>query len=286
MIQRIWRQLETAGLSNSTVIATNKNQVHMIQNQLGQDIPLIIEPLRKDTFPAIALAATYLYSIQGVELDEAICVLSVDSYVDDNFFERIKDLKIILQYDNVDLVLVGVQPSYPSTKYGYVVPEAIKNNSWMKVSYFKEKPVEKEAKELIKQGALWNCGVFAFKLNYIIRLLSEKGLPTHYDELKENYHVLPEVSFDYEVVESANNIYVLSYEGNWKDLGTLNTIIDNLDSPLIGKGAISDDSTNTYVVNELDIPIAVLGVQNVIVVASPDGILVTKKIQIQILKSF
>lgn len=75
----------------------------------------------------------------------------------------------------MDLVLVGVQPSYPSTKYGYVVPEAIKNNSWMKVSYFKEKPVEKEAKELIKQGALWNCGVFAFKLNYIIRLLSEKA---------------------------------------------------------------------------------------------------------------
>lgn len=88
MIQRIWRQLETAGLSNSTVIATNKNQVHMIQNQLGQDIPLIIEPLRKDTFPAIALAATYLYSIQGVELDEAICVLSVDSYVDDNFLKE------------------------------------------------------------------------------------------------------------------------------------------------------------------------------------------------------
>lgn len=91
MVQRVWEQLEQTNLSASTVIATSKSQVDMIQNQLGNQVPLIIEPERRDTFPAIALAATYLYSVKGTNLEEVMAVLPVDPYVETSFLKKLKN---------------------------------------------------------------------------------------------------------------------------------------------------------------------------------------------------
>ena len=96
MVQRVWGQLKTVGLAESSVIATSKMQRDMIHSQIGMDVPLIIEPERRDTFPAIALAASYLYSIENVSEDEVIVVLPVDPYVEDRFFEKVKELENVL----------------------------------------------------------------------------------------------------------------------------------------------------------------------------------------------
>jgi mannose-1-phosphate guanylyltransferase len=279
MVQRVWRQLDAVGLSESAIVATSKSQLDMIQSQLGNQVSLIVEPHRQDTFPAIALAATYLYSVQGVSLNEVIAVLPVDPYVENEFFKKIHELENILETSGADLALLGVKPTYPSEKYGYIIPDQHAENpsSFLKVSHFKEKPSESKAKELIEQNALWNCGVFAFKLDYMISLMSDQGLPIQYEELLKKYDQLPKISFDYEVVEQANQIVALSYDGEWKDLGTWNTLTEEMDTPLIGKGIISDDSKNTHLINELDIPVTVLGLSNVVVAASPDGILVSDK---------
>ncbi len=278
MVQRVWEQLNDVGLSNSTVIATSKSQIDMIQNQLGNNVPLIIEPERRDTFPAIALAATYLYSVKGVSLNEIVAILPVDPYVEDSFFNRIKDLELTLTESEADLALIGVKPTYPSEKYGYIVPKSeTKNEKFLTVNHFREKPSEEVAKELISENALWNCGVFAFKLDYIINILVEMGLPIQYDELLKQYDRLPKNSFDYEVVEKAEKIVALPYEGDWKDLGTWNTLTEEMATNVIGKGIVSADCQNTHLINELDIPVAILGVSNAVVAVSPDGILVTDK---------
>lgn len=278
MVQRVWQQLGNVGLTDSTVIATSKSQVDMIQNQLGNNVPLIIEPERRDTFPAIALAATYLYSIKGVSLNEIVAILPVDPYVEDSFFNRIKDLEQIFTDIEADLALIGVKPTYPSEKYGYIVPKKeMDNDNFLTVSHFKEKPSEEVANELISENGLWNCGVFAFKLDYIISKLAELGLPIHYDELLKQYDRLPKNSFDYEVVEKAEKIVALSYDGDWKDLGTWNTLTEEMSTEVIGKGIVSADCKNTHLINELDIPVAILGVSNVVVAVSPDGILVSDK---------
>lgn len=278
MVQRVWGQLKSVGLDQSSVVATSKAQVDMIQNQLGFDVPLIAEPERRDTFPAIALAATYLYSIEGINTNEVISVLPVDPYVEDPFFHRVKELERVLSSSNADLALMGVKPTYPSSKYGYIIPKIDHNDdSFFNVSHFREKPTEKQAEELILQNALWNCGVFAFKLDYILTLLMEKGLPIQYEELLKQYSKLPKISFDYEVVEKAKHIVALPYDGYWKDLGTWNTLTEEMATNQIGKAIISEDSKNTHVVNELDLPITVLGVSNIVVASSPDGILVTEK---------
>ncbi|MCM3363559.1 sugar phosphate nucleotidyltransferase [Niallia sp. MER TA 168] len=278
MVQRVYGQLTKMNLNESTVIATSKSQVEMLKSQLDLDIPLIVEPTRRDTFPAIALAAVYLYSEQNANLNEVIGVLPVDPYVEDDFFHRITELEELLKETKADLALMGVRPTYPSSKYGYIVPKNKNyNENYIEVEYFTEKPTEENAEHLIKQSALWNCGVFAFTLEYIISKVKALGLPLKYSELFSQFNELPKSSFDYEVVENAKNIVALPYGGYWKDLGTWNTLTEEMSTNQIGKGVISDDCENVHLINELDLPVTMLGVSNLIVSASPDGILVSDK---------
>jgi mannose-1-phosphate guanylyltransferase len=277
MVQRVWGQINRVGLDQQAYIATGRSQVEVIQSQLGEDIRIIVEPSRRDTFPAIAIAAVYLYSEQKVPLDEVVAVLPVDPYVEDHFFYRVLELEESLRLSGADIGLLGVSPTYPSEKYGYIVPHNHIGQVYLQVSHFEEKPSEDRAKTLISQNALWNCGVFAFRLEYVIRKLADSHLPLQYDELVKNYNKLNNISFDYEIVEKASNIVVLPYDGYWKDLGTWNTLTEEMGSNQIGNVTISDDCANIHVINELEIPLTVLGVNDIVIAASPDGILVSDK---------
>lgn len=288
MVQRVWGQLGAAGLADSAVIATGRAQVDMVQSQLGPDVRLIVEPERRDTFPAIALAAGYLHSVAGVARDEVVMVLPVDPYVEDRFFRRAQSLETALRDSGAELALMGVVPSFPSTKYGYIIPEYAERltqrndgqndeSSFRGVRAFREKPDTETAQALMDQGALWNCGIFAFRLGFALDRLREMGFSENYQELLEQYGELPKNSFDYEVVEKTEHIVVVDYDGEWKDLGTWNTLTDEMTEPVSGRGILSADSVRTHVLNELDIPVAVLGCQDLIVAAGPDGILVTRR---------
>lgn len=278
MVQRVWGQLQNAGLAKLSIIGTSKMQRDMIHSQLGTNIPLIIEPERRDTFPAIALASSYLYSVQNTKEDEIVVVLPVDPFVEDNFFEKVKELEKILINSNAELALVGVKPTYPSSKYGYIVPKNTFNEeTYFTVDHFTEKPGEERAVTLIEMNALWNCGIFAFKLKYLLDILKDKNLPLEYDELLKKYSSLPKISFDYEVVEKANHIVALRYDGYWKDLGTWNTLTEEMATNQLGKGIIDETSINTHLINELDIPVTIIGAKDLVVAASPDGILVADK---------
>ncbi|XID91100.1 sugar phosphate nucleotidyltransferase [Paenibacillaceae bacterium WGS1546] len=278
MVQRVWRQITSVELGSSTLIATSKPQVDILHSQLGDEIEIIVEPSRRDTFPAIALSASYLHSVKQVGEEEIIIVLPVDPFVEASFFTVFKQLETALKTSQADLALIGVVPTYPSEKYGYIIPDpTLTEKKYLTVQSFKEKPNQAQARQFIDQHALWNCGVFAFRLKYLLNHLSRHDYPTEYYELLQQYHDLPKISFDYEIAEKAEKVVALPYEGIWKDLGTWNTLTEEMNSPLLGKGWVGVDSNNTHVVNELDIPIAVLGVPNVIVAASPDGILVADK---------
>lgn len=279
MVQRVWRQLQDAGLEQHTHIATSKAQVEILQNQLGYEARLVVEPERRDTFPAIALAATYLYSMEGIGLQETVVILPVDPYVEVDFFNKVQELDSILERSQADIALIGVRPTYPSEKYGYIIPRLHQEGSedYAEVKQFHEKPHEEEAAVMIEQAALWNCGVFAFKLDYLINLLISSNLPIQYEEMLKQYSKLTKISFDYQVVEKAEHLVVTPYEGSWKDLGTWNTLTDEMSSPILGKGIVSEDSLNTHLINELNIPVTILGLSNIVVATSPDGILVSDK---------
>ncbi|MED1723256.1 sugar phosphate nucleotidyltransferase [Brevibacillus parabrevis] len=280
MVQRVWRQLAANQFEDMAYISTSQSQVDLIYSQLGPDVPLILEPQKRDTFPAIALIASYLHSVKQLEPDEVVTVMPVDSFVEDHFFQKLKGLEKVIQQSGADLALMGVKPTYPSTKYGYVIPVQADNESgsFLQVARFTEKPSVETAVQLIAHGALWNCGVFAFRLGYMLQELQKKQLPTGYDQLVARYTALPKISFDYEVVEKAKHVVVVPYAGDWKDLGTWNTLTEEMSDSSVGRVHL-EESTNTHVINELDLPIVAIGVSDLVVAASPDGILVAAKEQ-------
>lgn len=279
MLQRVWGQLAQVGLQSASYVCASRAQQDIILSQLGE-VPVIEEPTRRDTFPAIALACTYLRQRAGAAADEVVAVLPVDHYVDDEYFVRIAGLEQVLKEAEADLALLGVEPTEATSKFGYIRVEQASRHassgSWWPVVGFEEKPNPQRAAQLIKEGALWNCGVFCFRLGYLEQVLTAKGYPTNYPDLVQQFAELPKRSFDYEVVEQATAIAVSPYQGMWEDLGTWGALSGKMDDTLVGPGeAVSCE--NTHVVNELGIPVVTMGLQNTMVVATPDGILVADK---------
>ncbi len=275
MVQRVYRQICKIDPDAKVTIATSKTQVSAIHNQLGMDVGISLEPCRRDTFPAIALATAYLHDVQGVSEEEAVVVCPVDPYVDESYFRALKELGDLAQKNTANLVLMGIEPTYPSEKYGYIIPCSKENVS--PVDTFKEKPDVKTAEDYIAKGALWNGGVFAYKLKYVLNRAHELIDFTDYYDLFDKYDTLTKISFDYAVVEKEDDIAVMRFAGEWKDLGTWNTLTEAMEENIIGKGIMDESCQNVHVINELDVPLLCMGLKDVVVSASPDGILVSDK---------
>lgn len=277
MIQRVCGQLDKAGLLPFTSIVTHKSQVEITRNHIGDHIPILEEPHKRGTFMAVALAASYLYSKLQAASDETIVVIPADLFAESEFFHLLCHLPEVLAQSGSDLALIGTTPNLPSTQYGYIVPRADEGKDYFDVARFVEKPNEENAVLLIGEKALWNCGVFAFPLSYMLSCLTGKGLPPVYEQLLDGYELLPETSFDHEVVEKTSRCVVVPYDKAWQDLGDWSILPNHMGSHVVGRGHISSDSHDTHLINELTFPIHVIGVQNIIVAASPDGILVANK---------
>lgn len=114
MVQRVYRQIRTIDKDATVTIATSKSQVSAIHNQLGEDVGISVEPCRRDTFPAIALAAAYLKDVKGISEDEPVVVCPVDPYVEIDYFDALNDLGARAAISESNLVLMGIEPTYPS----------------------------------------------------------------------------------------------------------------------------------------------------------------------------
>lgn len=284
MVQRVYRQIKTADVNASVTIATSKSQVSAIHNQLGDEVGISIEPCRRDTFPAIALAAAYLHDVKKIPAEEAVVVCPVDPYVEPDYFEALGKLGDYARESKANLVLMGIEPTYPSEKYGYIIPAD--GGEISRVNKFKEKPDRATAAEYISQGALWNGGVFAFRLGYVLDRAHELIDFKDYNDLFMRYDTLEKISFDYAVVEHEPLIEVMRFSGMWRDLGTWNTLTEAMDSRSVGEALFNDECSNVHVVNELNVPILCMGLKDVVVSASPEGILVSDKEQSSYIKPF
>ena len=289
MVQRVVRQTKEANLTNDITLATNASQLDIITNQLGDTVSVVTEPERRDTFPAIALAASYLKLAKQCTDDEVVVIMPCDPYTELGYFETIGKMVECVKANVADLVLMGIAPTYASEKYGYVVPEAqvseVSGSKFQKVSRFTEKPTIAVAKDLLKQGALWNGGVFAFRLGYMMNIVRKYMTSDTFEDTRSLYSEFPKISFDYEVAEKAESVAVVPFNGEWKDLGTWNTLTDELHKPVIGNAVMGAHCENTHVINELHNPIFVDGLKDVVVAACPDGILVCAKQYTEELKS-
>lgn len=284
MVQRVYGQIKTVDPEAKVTIATSSSQVSSIRNQLGNDVAVCVEPCRRDTCPAILLAANYLHDELNVGLEETVAVCPVDPYVDNSYYEAVVALDKFVQANTASLTLMGIEPTVPSDKYGYIMPESKADIA--KVKSFKEKPSVEVSKGYIAEGALWNAGVFAFKLGYLIEISHKLADFVDYKDLFTKYEKLEKISFDYAVVEKEPSIQVMRYAGEWKDVGTWNMMAKVMSDNTKGNVTLDEACQNTHVINELEIPILCMGCKDMIVAASSDGIFVADKERSGAMKSY
>lgn len=284
MVQRVYRQITTVDSESNITIATSKSQASAIHNQLGEKVSICVEPCRRDTFAAIALASAYLKDILNVPEDESVIVCPVDPYVDITYYKAIEKLDKLVQQNTANLTLMGINPTYPSEKYGYIIPENSETVS--KVREFKEKPNAETAKKYLEQNAVWNAGVFAFKLGYLMQKAHSMLDFDNYQDLYDKYETVKKISFDYAVVEKEPSIQMMRYEGAWKDVGTWNMMAEVMSEDIKGKAVMDDTCENTQIVNELNIPILAMGCKDMVIAASGDGIFVSDKERSGYMKSY
>ena len=273
MVQRVYRQIKEIDPEACVTIATSKSQVSSIVNQLGNQVGLSIEPCRRDTFPAIALAVAYMHDVLGIEEEDSVSVCPADHFVDPEYYRVAERLGQQALKGEAELVLMGIQPTSPSDKYGYIIPQGRNELDW--VEEFKEKPDEALAARYIDRGALWNAGVFAFRLKYVLDIARKTFGTCDYSELLSGYDTLPKISFDYAVVEKTERIQVIRYAGQWRDIGSWSMLAQTMEEETIGRVMLDPSCKNAHVINDLDIPMLCMGIENMIVAASPDGILVS-----------
>lgn len=284
MLQRVYRQIKETDADAMVTVATSKSQISAIRNQLGEQAAISAEPCRRDTFPAMALAAAHLQDIQGIGREESVVVCPVDPYVEEDYFRALRELARQVEKREANLLLLGITPTYPSEKYGYIIPADDRRIT--SVNTFREKPTAERAAEYISQGALWNGGVFACRLGYLLDKAHELIDFTDYRDLYEKYETLEKISFDYAVAEKETAIQVVRFGGEWKDLGTWNTLTEAMEETVVGQGIMNETCEGVHIVNEMDVPILAMGLKDVVISASPEGILVADKEQSSYMKPF
>ena len=276
MLQKTWRVLVDKFGDENVFVAGNHRHESILREQLGERARLILEPAQRDTFAAIALAASYLSEQADIRCDETMIVLPVDAYTDPTFYDCLNEMDHLIQREYAPLALIGIKPKYPADKFGYILPQPRSDRAPCHyVQSFCEKPDLQTARELIEQGALWNGGVFAFRLQYLQEHLVRMQFPWDFRSLYARYDTIPRISFDYMIVEPEKNILFVTYDGVWTDLGTWSEMIRVLSPESSGLVIKDDQCEGTFVVNQLNIPIIVSDVRDTIISAGPNGILVS-----------
>ncbi|MGI6467167.1 MAG: sugar phosphate nucleotidyltransferase [Sphaerochaetaceae bacterium] len=264
LLQKIYGNAIKHFPKERVVVATSKEQEHLVSQQLGDDVVCVAEPARRNTYAAILLATSYIKEHLNPSDEDVVVVLPTDSLVDDSYMEVIKEIANLASTGKSKLVLMGIEAKEATDQYGYIVGTKGEKGV-LKVDHFEEKPPLDRAQELIKGGALYNGGVFAFKFSFLLN----KGSRT-YNDILNDYEKIKAISFDYEVVQKCDSILAYPYKGSWRDLGSWQTLIKELKvDPL-------EDQSN-IVINETDFEVLLEDVKDLLVVVTEGGILVTKK---------
>lgn len=286
MIQRIYRQIKQCFPQSEILVTTSESQTDAIRRQLGDQVKKLAEPSRRNTYPAILLSVAYLLDKENMGEDEIVAVLPVDSYVEQDYFSKLQEMEQALLDSQAQICLLGVKPTYPSEKYGYITKTALGGKGYSRIERCEEKPNLERANQLFAAGALWNGGVFMFRAAFGKALVEKEIGQASFDLLYSSYDKLPLNSFDYEVIEKTSDMVTVEYDGEWNDLGTWNTLTEKMQNPDGGFVIRGESCENTHVINELEIPVVALGMQDTVVVASADGILVSDKHSSSYLKPY
>jgi mannose-1-phosphate guanylyltransferase len=308
LIQNTVNRLVPVIPENKILLVSTADQLSELKKQLP-DIPnnnYIVEPKGKNTAPCIGLSALF---IEKQDPESVMVVLPADHLIDnDESFHTVIKVGARIAVEKDCLVTIGIKPDYPATGYGYIQTDqqlaSLDDTDVFRVKTFAEKPNLDTARRFIKSGDfLWNSGIFIWKTKRILSEI-EENIPHLYDGLMEIKKVLgtPEqdeiinkvycqiksISVDYGVMEYARDVVVLRGNFGWNDLGSWDEVYklhdkDKNQNVLLGNQHIIKDSKKCYV-DAPDKSVALLGVDNLIVVDTGDALLICRRDRTQDVK--
>lgn len=274
------------------LIVTNKDYIFHVQADLVEigaaAAHIITEPVARNTAPAIALAVAYCKDKMDCDVSECLFVTPADhviSPVED--FQKVVEVAEAICENSDYIVTLGVNPTKPETGYGYIHAEAEMVGEGFKVESFKEKPDLATAEQYLAQGGYyWNAGMFAFSVqtmeNSLKNLASEVYAISSlgYEQAMERFSDMPNISIDYAVAEKSKNIVVVPMGSvNWNDVGSFDAIDEVLPTKngnVISGDVITTDSKNNMILGSNRL-VSTIGVENLIVVDTPDVLLISGK---------
>lgn len=285
-------------------IVTNEEQVCLTEEVTGERVlkdHILAEPSARNTAACIGYGAVEILKKYG---DGIMCILASDHYIKDEETFRSVLKKAIDAVEETDgLVTIGIKPTFPSTGYGYIKNETIDGKEFNRVLEFVEKPDLERANCYISDGNYaWNSGMFVWKASTILKYY-EKLLPDIYEKLmiigesmgtaseheviRAVYGAIPKISIDYGIMERADHVYMLEGDFGWNDIGSFDALPALYPSDekgnVVRADAVLIDSANNIVIGDRKL-IAGVGVQNLVIVDTPDAILVCQKDRAQDVK--
>ena len=279
------------------IIVTNERYIFHVQAELktinAQEAHIITEPMGKNTAPAIALAQSYCQDVLQCDKDEVLFVSPSDHLIKpiDAFQNLIKNAQDVAK-DNI--VTLGIKPTKPEIGYGYI--EAEKNNNLAKkVISFKEKPDLATAQEYIASGNYyWNGGMFMFSIATMQAELT-KYMPAIIDITQNGYRYavdnfvnMPDISIDYAVAEKSQKMMMIPMENiYWNDIGSFDAIAEVLsdkDKNVFKGDILAENCTDTMIIGDNRF-IAGIDLENLMIIDTPDALLVAKKGESQKVKN-
>ncbi len=305
MLQSTLTRLNGLESSDPIVVCSHENRFLVAQQLQEIEVraaSILLEPAAKNTAPAVACAALKALDFNS---DAVMLVMPADHLLEDmSSFEQAVE-KALIAANNGHLVTFGVTPFKPETGYGYIRKGNVIDEGILSVEAFKEKPDSLTAQRYIDSGDfLWNSGMFVFKASSYVEEL-EKFSPETLESCRQAlqnsredldfccleetaFKTCPEDSIDYAVMEKTDRCAVVELEAGWSDIGSWSSLWDvqskdENDNATSGDTILAD--VKSSLIHSEDRLVAVLGVDNLIVVDTPDAVMVADRSKVQSLKS-
>lgn len=308
MLQETIQRLQGLAESQTTIITNEEHRFLVAEHlrQLGKKAEILLEPIGRNTAPAIALAA--FRAQQRGEGEQLLLVLAADHVIENSAeFRRVVQQALPIARDG-KLVTFGIVPDSPATGYGYIRQGETQAGAF-KVDAFVEKPDLKTAQQYVaSEQYLWNSGMFLFRADRYLEELKEyrsdiyqacesasKNLSADLDFLrinKEAFEACPDESIDYAVMEKTDQAVVLPLDAGWSDVGSWSALWDIKEKDSQGNvyqgsasegGVIHKDSHKNFVVAEEKL-VATVGIDNLVIVDTKDALLVADRNRVQEVK--
>ena len=289
LAQTVLRFMPVAKASDM-VIVTNKEYIHHVKAELAscgaEGAHILLEPVGRNTAPAIALAARYCLDELGASSDEVLFVTPSDHIIKQTelFVQAVRQAEDMAQQENI--VTFGIKPDKPEIGYGYIEAGAVCGSGFM-VKSFKEKPDQETAEKYLAAGSYyWNSGMFAFTIGHFMQELGAyepeiyQMISNGYASALAQFEDMPNISIDYAIAEKSKKVVTIPLPAYWNDIGSWDAIYDVLDKDKDGNAVKGDcipiDCTNTLMLGRSRL-IAGIGLEDLLVVETDDVIVVAKK---------